>query len=393
MRSVAFDRLVDFVVNCKMPLPLLVSGVNAISYGRWYSEAAQECADYEGRKVVQRTIENVSLLNRIFLDLSKDRSIPDFRSMMPSDEYDCFVRAYIKFVMSRSDDYWVPGGRLSVSIFDTAPVSGNNLYWVPRASQEMSYDLCVGGRERLRSEIARDLKSMCLDVARLNPYLQGSPEFMRNSFIKPEGAWLFLALMGVGVVQDAAFVSKSDDILKRIVGPRFDKDGWVFWSAKKVILDCIGNDTLRLVDARKFRQLFYVDSSEWAKTSGLICGEANKKGWFVKPWWTMKESKGKKKSQEEILSASDFRNRKCSQFVHDTLMKMWRSDCEIPTESALRSFWFDSLENRSGNGMIQRDPSNENMLMIYDVNNGVFVGEKEIEFNRLISKFVGVVGF
>lgn len=393
MRAVGFDRLVNFVVDCKMPLPPLVSGVNAISGGDWHHNAFQKSRDYSDVKVVRGTIEDVSLLNRIFHDLYKNKSIPPFRSMMPSNEYDRFVEAYFDFVISQPDDYWGVNGKLSVSIFDRFSGDGSILCWVPRVRQEMFYDLRVGSRAKFRGEIARNLKSMCLDVAKLNPYLQGSPEFIKDVFLKPEGAWLFLSLMGIGVVKDAAFALNANDISEKIIISRFDKEGWIFWSAKKVVSEYIDNHALRLVDVRKFRQLFYMDSTEQAKVSSLICGEVNSKGWFVKPWWTTKEFNAKTGRRDEGLSAIDFKNRKCSQLVYDDLVKMWRNNEEIPTDTGLRRFWLSSLGDRSGLNMIKRDPLNENMLMLFDLNIGDFVHEKDIDLGRYISRFVGVWGF
>lgn len=386
MRYVGFGELVNFVVDCRLPMASPLLGVEAISGGYWHRNATEKFSDVDGFKVLSGTLEEISLLTKIFSELYRGSSIPMFRSFMPSDEYKEFVLAYLSFVTSRADDYWGAGGRGSALIFDKHPAYGFMTCWVPFPRSTVEQDLIFGMRDDLRRTTCESLKRMCLDIGLLKPYFQGAEDSCEKGRLQVEGAWLFLGLMGVALLKNPNdFLTSGSDLKSKVMIPRFNKEGWVFHSARQKVLDCLQNNNLIVVESKKFRKLFGV-----VHVGGeLMYGESNSKGWYVMPWWNIDDGDG---TYDSNLSAG-FRNKNCSQIFHNAIQDLWRNNEEIPTETILRNFWFSKMEGRSGYGDVKRDPGNLNKLMFFDVGNGIFISEDKLDFNDLIGRFVRLDGF
>ncbi|WP_157443394.1 hypothetical protein [Curvibacter lanceolatus] len=388
MKSVSIKQLVDFYVDIAYPPVPIASGIRAAKGGNWLFSAVKSRPTWSGYLALPKDDEFLSVVDKIIVDLEAASSISKFKSLMTIEDYRKFAFEYYQFVSENYSNYWDETNKELIPIFSKLP--DENLYscWIPVPWTKADYSGCEWERKFRREGVMRQLKEMCLDVELLNPYFRGDFESFDSGVLTSEGGFLFMANMGLVVVDDECEYPIADaSFCWELFSEDFCK-ARAFIDAKRIIKNSRERGVSLVVSKNLFFKLFGYAESEVYEVKELPADKMvpliNSKKWSVKPWGGSAEIKNVKGK----LKAVPFRDRTGSKFVHTTLEELWAAGAPFPTVDSLLECWYARLDGKDFVWPLRRDPENHNLLIVLDSKSERNLNDSQNWLDKLIDKFV-----
>lgn len=388
MKSVSIKQLTDFYVDIAYPPVPIVSGIRAAKGGNWLVSAVESRPTWSGYLVLPKDDEFLSVVDKIIVDLEAASSIPKFKSLMTIEDYRKFAFKYYQFVFENYLNYWDETNKELIPIFSKLP--DENLYscWIPVPWTKADYSGCEWERKFRREGVMRQLKEMCLDVELLNPYFRGDFESFGDGVLASEGGFLFLANMGLSVVDDGGECVIADAAFCwELFSEDFCKTK-AFMDAKRIVENARERGVSLVVGKNQFLKLFGYDENRVNEINKLPVDKmvpvAHVKKWSVKPWEEPVEIKDKNGGLKMVR----FRDRAGSKFVHTTLEELWAAGSTFPTVDSLLEFWYARLDGKDFSWPLRRDPENHNLFISISSRSERNLNFSQRWLNDLIDKFV-----
>ena len=367
--NIGSEELIRFAVDVRSPLITIPrNGIESVTSGRWLPAPHLFRSCWPDPEFSSYTSQKKKAWAILIKDVSSDPSCPEFGATMSSREFDIFVSKYFSRLVELCADeengidyrFYFRRKNEEYSCYE---------YLVPGYDFDFERLMNKASRERVRVEALEVLQSMCDDPYQFNR-MSISKDISQYKFDKKEAEY-YLARMRIFLRrQDLEGVDSA--LFPKALSDRFVGSDVIFQEIRDKSISLIAEKGCRIISSLEFDNLFSTSAPVAVEPESLLMtfsiDTPNDKGWMISTWDGSRQSHYQK-------------------VAYDSLVELWRMNCDVPTVDALKKYWRDVSKDLANSFGVRVDQKNSNILFPGKEANAVELESSE-KTSAYIKKFV-----